>query len=180
MKHFTIVFLLFISLYSTAQKDSTFILKGELYFPLGSLSLHGDTVESYRNIWYSEILSFNKEPVIYSDSSGKTIFRFIALGRIKNQVIRIEENNTSAMVYVKRGRRDFSIDLTEKEWNKIQRKIKRSKFWKEPSVIDYHGKDGHSWILEGSKNGNYHVVDRWVPKSSRYKRLCKFIIKLSE
>lgn len=173
MRSIGFVLFLIVSLHSSAQKDSTFILKGGLYFPLESLS-------PLRNIWYSEILSSNQEPVIYKGSSGKAVFRFLSVGWSKNQVIRIEKNSVSAILFVKRGKSDFSIDLTEKEWNKLKRKVKRSKYWKEPTVINHHGKDGYHWILEASENGNYHVVDRWVPKSSRYKGLGKYIIQLSK
>lgn len=34
------------------------------------------------------------------------------------------------------------------------------------------GLDGAQWILEGVKDGTYHVVDRWSPESGVYRALC--------
>jgi hypothetical protein len=39
-------------------------------------------------------------------------------------------------------------------------------FWKLPARRDPKdeiGVDGARWIMEGSKDGRYHVVDRWSP-----------------
>jgi hypothetical protein len=38
-------------------------------------------------------------------------------------------------------------------------------FWTAPNPVnDQTGTDGSQWIIEGVKNGKYHVVDRWMPK----------------
>jgi hypothetical protein len=33
-------------------------------------------------------------------------------------------------------------------------------------IIDYLGLDGHNVVVEGIKDGVYHIVNRWVPKKS--------------
>ncbi len=38
--------------------------------------------------------------------------------------------------------------------------------------------DGAQWIVEGRKNGNYHVVDRWSPGNDTYAQLCKVLLQL--
>jgi len=30
------------------------------------------------------------------------------------------------------------------------------------------GLDGVQWIIEGVKNGNYHIVDHWAPRAGKY------------
>jgi hypothetical protein len=43
-------------------------------------------------------------------------------------------------------------------------KIEENKFWELPSVDRSRiGADGAAWVIEGVKNGSYHVVDRWSP-----------------
>ena len=39
--------------------------------------------------------------------------------------------------------------------------------------------DGAQWVLEGTRNGRYHVVDRWSPTGTEYEQLCKFLMELS-
>ena len=33
------------------------------------------------------------------------------------------------------------------------------------------GTDGSQWIIEGVKKGQYHVVDRWMPKDGMVREL---------
>ena len=41
-------------------------------------------------------------------------------------------------------------------------------FWAVPSHGGPLGCDGAEWIIEGVRDGTYHVVDRWCPKG----RIC--------
>ena len=41
------------------------------------------------------------------------------------------------------------------------------------------GNDGAQWILEGMKDGRYHVVDRWSPDGGDYRAACLHLLKLS-
>jgi hypothetical protein len=40
--------------------------------------------------------------------------------------------------------------------------------------------DGSQWILEGLREGEYHVVDRWSPQDSSYPQLCKHLLQLGK
>jgi hypothetical protein len=40
--------------------------------------------------------------------------------------------------------------------------------------------DGSQWILEGIRDGEYHVVDRWSPKENSYSQLCKYLLRLGK
>jgi len=50
------------------------------------------------------------------------------------------------------------------------------------------GVDGARWVLEGVKNGEYHVVDRWSPEaagdkvasSQEFARLCRYFLRLGK
>jgi hypothetical protein len=44
--------------------------------------------------------------------------------------------------------------------------VDTTNFWKTPNPVDDQtGTDGSQWIIEGVKNGKYHVVDRWMPEN---------------
>ena len=40
--------------------------------------------------------------------------------------------------------------------------------------------DGSQWILEGLREGEYHVVDRWSPQANSYSQLCKHLLQLGK
>ena len=43
-------------------------------------------------------------------------------------------------------------------------KIEETKFWELPTVDRSRmGTDGAAWVVEGVKDGSYHIVDRWSP-----------------
>jgi hypothetical protein len=49
-----------------------------------------------------------------------------------------------------------------------------------PSVVELPPVDGAQWILEGAKDGSYHVVDRWSPGNDDYAQECKLLLRLGE
>jgi hypothetical protein len=40
--------------------------------------------------------------------------------------------------------------------------------------------DGSRWIIEGIRDGEYHVVDRWSPKENPYSQFCKYLLRLGK
>ena len=38
------------------------------------------------------------------------------------------------------------------------------------------GVDGAQWIIEGVRNGTYHVVDRWSPREGQVRALGLFMV----
>jgi hypothetical protein len=40
--------------------------------------------------------------------------------------------------------------------------------------------DGARWVLEGLRNGEYHVVDRWSPRNDAYAKLCKHFLRVGK
>jgi hypothetical protein len=57
-----------------------------------------------------------------------------------------------------------SRSLTREETSKFLEQVKDVGFWALPSDEKTLGFDGAQWIIEGVKDGKYHVVDRWSPK----------------
>jgi hypothetical protein len=62
--------------------------------------------------------------------------------------------------------RDTVVSLQSTEWVELQAAIEKSSFWAAPQVPpdSLLGLDGSRWILEGYREGRYHVVDRWSPE----------------
>jgi len=50
--------------------------------------------------------------------------------------------------------------------------LRRVDFWSLPSHTDEeNGADGAEWIIEGVKEGKYHVVRRWSPEKGPIREL---------
>jgi hypothetical protein len=66
------------------------------------------------------------------------------------------------------------------EWSRLKAKLESAEFWTMPTQEQDFGGDGSEWIIEGVKNGEYHVVARWTPKEgSPYQSLGKQFVELS-
>jgi hypothetical protein len=67
--------------------------------------------------------------------------------------------------------------LTKEQAEWFLGKIEESKFWELPSIQETLGLDGSQWIIEGIKNGSYHLVDRWSPKDGEVRAIGLAIMK---
>jgi hypothetical protein len=62
--------------------------------------------------------------------------------------------------------------LTKEETTAFLSKVNEVGFWNAPNpVSEDTGEDGSQWIIEGSKGGRYHVVDRWSPTNGVCRQL---------
>jgi hypothetical protein len=63
--------------------------------------------------------------------------------------------------------------LTREQVRAFVDRVSSSEFWRLPTLENppIGGPDGSQWIIEGVKNGKYHVVDRWTPKSGAIRTL---------
>ncbi len=69
--------------------------------------------------------------------------------------------------------------LLKKEWQNILKHVKKSSFWSLKTSVWNDGWDGEQWIMEGVKNGKYHVVDRWSPDEGSYLEFCGYLLTIS-
>jgi len=57
--------------------------------------------------------------------------------------------------------------------------LEKADFWNMPTKENKLGMDGAQWILEGVKDGNYHIVDRWSPKEGSFRNVALNMIQLA-
>jgi hypothetical protein len=77
--------------------------------------------------------------------------------------------------------------LSDEEWTSFKTLLNQISFWNLPTderskpnadgSIDLH-LDGAEWLIEGFRDGAYHVTDRWSPKG-QYRETCLYLLKLS-
>ena len=57
--------------------------------------------------------------------------------------------------------------------------LEEADFWNMPQYEPPRGLDGANWIIEGAKNGKYHIVDRWSPEEGPFREAALCLIKLT-
>lgn len=147
------------------------------YFPKSSLDLRGD---DFKVRWYSSQLHALKEPSLFRLSRNPTSesYRFLWLRSFNHPIaIRavIKGDGTGVLITkVANGSGGFrpgvlientSRVLNREETQAFLLRVNRVDFWEAPNPVDdQRGTDGSQWVMEGVKRGQYHIVDRWMPR----------------
>jgi hypothetical protein len=50
----------------------------------------------------------------------------------------------------------------------------------DPRLHEERIRDGAEWILEGARDGRYHVVARLSPQDGTYREACLYLLNLSK
>jgi hypothetical protein len=198
MKYIITCILVYLSFTAVSQsKDAKTRDTLFLYFPLKNAledsTEQANSLDTFRNVWYSKNLAAMKEPILTNCEEDIDIYRFTWLRTFHNPIsIRVQKANNAFILNVKvlRGAKDSNsrriitskaFAITPQDWNQIQTKLKQINFWKLPGDdIDFRGFDGAEWILEGSTKDDYHFTTRWSPgKAGDFAKCCLYFLKLS-
>ncbi len=162
---------------------STFLVAATLsfgqasFFPdrsLGKDNPHPD--------WYSKHLNALHEPSLWESSKTQKAqtYRFLWLRTFHHPIaIRLDvkpAGNSLLTTKISSGQggyepgrliRNSTQKLSKQQTAWFLARIEELQFWslptkeaEEPNVINL---DGAEWVLEGTKDGDYHLVDRWSP-----------------
>ena len=71
------------------------------------------------------------------------------------------------------------VSLSQPQWERLTTLVEGADFWDMPARIDDLGCDGADLIVEGVKDGEYHVVHRWSPQPGAYTELCRYMLDLT-
>lgn len=162
------------------------------YFPPGVFS-DNEWQNQFTVNWYSKHLMAMDEPSLFSlqNYTGES-YRFLWLRTFDNPIaIRLWRSSDQRFITVKQldGKGGYEpgkliINKTrtvdEREWGIFNDHLEQSCYWDLPRVGGEGGQDGAQWIVEGSREGRYHIVDHWSPKSGSYRELCLYLLKLAE
>jgi hypothetical protein len=149
------------------------------YFPNGALSDY-DRVDAGRARWYSCQLRALDEPSLLAEAKNPSTqsYRFLWLRTFHHPVaVRLDimlDGTSKLTVKIASGAggyepgkliKNTSRSVTREETDKFLEEVKEVGFWELPSYEKTSGCDGAQWIIEGAKDGKYHVVDRWTPST---------------
>jgi len=142
--------------------------------------------------WYAKHLSALKESSLWESSKAQKTqsYRFLWLRTFHHPIaIRIDVNVdgtsllTTKMTSGAGGYNPGTLmqngtrTLTREQTNRFLGQIEGRNFWKLPSVEESPGgPDGAHWIIEGVRDGTYHVVDRWSPTDGEIRALGLFMV----
>jgi len=147
------------------------------YFPNGVLSDY-DRVDSFKARWYSDQLRALEEPSLLEKAKNPSLqsYRFVWLRTFHHPVavrLDITSDGTGKLtVKIANGAGGYkpgilientSPPVTPEQTEKFLEQVKDAGFWELSSYEKTSGCDGAEWIIEGVKDGTYHVVNRWTP-----------------
>jgi hypothetical protein len=148
------------------------------YFPKGSLSANPQSDE-FSAKWYTEQLVALREPSLWESSKTQQTqsYRFLWLRTFHHPVairIDVSPNGTSRLTTkITSGAggyapgkliKNVAVTLNKEQTDWFLEKIVEHKLWQLPPMQETGGEDGAQWIVEGIKDGSYHIVDRWSPQ----------------
>jgi hypothetical protein len=142
-------------------------------------------------VWYEKDLEALKEPSLWQLSKVEKVqsYRFLWLRSFHNPIaVRITVSADGASLLTWKvasgatGRagnliQNKTLTLDGKQTNLFLEQVERSNFWKLPPVLEDRGVDGAQWIIEGVRDGDYHIVDGWSPKDGEVRALGMYMAK---
>ena len=152
-----------------------------------------DKLSSDEIEWYSEYLFVMKEPTLLpGDNCAVETYRFLWLRTFHEPIaIRVWTLNGRHFLVAKQlsgmggyetGRMVINRikSLSNDEWEQLKKLLSEISFWDLPTEDPVRGgRDGAQWILEGLRDGKYHITDRWSAEE-KYREVCLYLLKLSE
>lgn len=143
--------------------------------------------DQFRTKWYSGELKALEEPSLLERAKNPALesYRFLWLRTFNHPVaVRLDMRADGIGVLttkVTSGTGGFrpghlientSRPLTREQTQAFLTRLQKISFWSLPShVNDQTGTDGSRWIVEGVKEGKYHVADRWSPRDGPVREL---------
>ena len=76
------------------------------------------------------------------------------------------------------------VEISQEQIHQFQDLLQTTEYWSTPTVdVRLHEeriRDGAEWMLEGVRDGRYHVVARVSPQNETYREACLYLLKLSK
>ena len=142
--------------------------------------------------WYSEALKAMGEDKLISSSNEEESYRFLWLRSFHEPIaVRVRRIGSHRLVVVKEMERSGVSEscrksvkttaflISEEEWNQFMLNLERACFWRMPTPDEKILMDGAEWIMEGYREGRYHVVDRQSPDEGPYRDACLYLLRVS-
>jgi hypothetical protein len=182
---------------SNHSGDEPAHLHDHQFFPEGALDPNDSISDEFHRTWYSKYLCVMNEPPLWDDRQ-KAIesYRFLWLRTFHRPIcVRIEKHEEDVVLSAielegsggyKAGKIVKQVEkrVELESWNHLVKLLMGVGFWNLPTRDESLGFDGAQWIIEGYRDGSYHVVDRWSPEPngphSGFRRICLYFLELAD
>lgn len=172
---------------STKAVDAEPPLAGS-YFPSDIFSAKSE-FEVVTEKRYSGTLAKMREPSFLSlPDCVEEAYRFFWIRTFDPYItVRVWQSQDERFLVAKEMNRDGKVTaqkfrrLTRDEWDKFKGLLEVASYWELPAFDNtFGGTDGAYWIMEGSKQKQYHLVDRWTQNNEeKYRASCIYLARLS-
>lgn len=162
-----------------------------LYFPPGTFSPN-QRRDRFIVDWYVKHLTAMGEESLYMAADHEEGYRFLWMRSFHHPVcVRLWRNGGEWFITTKQASGSGGHEpggltphrtrwLTGGESKQFLRLLERAAFWRLPVKGDeLAGLDGAQWVMEGIKEGRYHVADRWSPRGGEYHEVCLYLLSIS-
>jgi hypothetical protein len=138
-----------------------------------------DTLSGFRKQWYANQLSAMGEPILWDTAPPQHdhLYRFLWLRTFHNPVaVRLDippDGTPTVTLKVADGQGGYSpgklsvtrtFSVSSQAASRLLSELEGDGFWRLPTHGGTLGLDGARWIIEGVRDGTYHIVDRWSPR----------------
>jgi hypothetical protein len=163
------------------------------YFPVDLFSERPELSESMAR-WYASVLRDLKEPSLWMavPKQDCAVYRLTVIPALEPSfVIRlfVAPDGSGALVTKWRVRsrnvsesnnpQHRSLAVSPEQVKKFLELLDEGDFWHISAEKPAQGHDGQEWLLEGKRNGEYHIVDRWNGVMEEgYYNACAYLYKL--
>ncbi|HXQ74218.1 MAG TPA: hypothetical protein VN844_27185 [Pyrinomonadaceae bacterium] len=161
------------------------------YFPRRLLS-QDEWRDQFKTDWYAKHLgAMDEAPLSFPDEQVRESYRFLWLRSFHHPVgVRLWKTEMDQFITVNElsGAGGYEPGtsilksqrrLSQSEWDAFKRLLEYSCYWEQPTDADDAGLDGAQWLLEGFREGRYHLVVRWTPQKGSFREACLYMLKLS-
>jgi hypothetical protein len=145
--------------------------------------------------WYSSQLRALQEPSLWalSKTESSQSYRFLWLRTWDHPIsVRFDVNDDGTGRLVTKmssgtggydpGKLvlDHTRQITKEQTASLLLKVETAAFWGLPTNETTGGRDGAKWIIEGVHQGDYHIVDRWSPRSGPVRDVALQLMHLAD
>lgn len=160
------------------------------FFPAVALG-ENEWSRRFRSDWYSRHLEAMNELPLTALVNEDESYRFLWLRTFHNPVaIHVWRAGERHFLVAKRlngsgGYVPGTVDLyrarslSEDDWNSFMTHLEHSEYWAMPTQDEQTSPDGAQWIMEGYREGRYHLVDRQSPDNGTYRDACIYLLRQS-
>ena len=164
------------------------------FFPARTFTHRAD-LDDFIIAWYSKNLSAMNEPSLWNarETRSREAYRFVWLRTFHRPfAFRLELSPDGTGVLTAKSASgsggydpgqlvlNKTVQLKATEVRDFTSRLDKLGFWALPTQDpSASGLDGAQWIFEGIKDGRYHTVDRWTPKSGSFRELMLRLVTLA-